>query len=151
MAFTTDAAVESDVAAALKTTTANLPDWTDTVIARCHTAAYQEIVGRLLGRGYTKAVIDTWDRGVEFERAIALYLIFSQPQALGVFDKQAMEVWGQYRKDLLDVVLFVSGTPVSPGTGPTAGGTVGSGDVSTANDLFTLDPDDANRGEITRW
>lgn len=131
--FTTDAVIKSDVAAALKlASVSDLPDWWDDVIERCHTAAYQEIVGAMLGRGFTKAQVDAWDRGVEFERTLALYFVFTSPQGAGNFDIQAVKLWDR-REDLQTTLIYASGSWTSPGESP---GTVGIGRVSDQAGVF---------------
>lgn len=124
--FTTDAVVKSDIAAALKLTTVDdLPAWWDDVISRCHLSAYQEIVGQLLARGFTKAQVDAWDRGAEYERHLSLYFAFTSPQGAGAFDIAAVKLWDR-REDLQTAMVYASGAWTNPAESP---GTIGSGRV----------------------
>lgn len=49
-----------------------LPFWTSIANA-ANTAAYWDIVGAFMERGYSRSVIDQWDRGEEFQRSIGLW------------------------------------------------------------------------------
>jgi hypothetical protein len=145
VAFNAESVITGDVAAALKVATADLPSWWATVITRCHTAAYQTIIGALVARGFTKAVADTWDRGAEFERTIALYFCFTSPQGQGHFDLQAVKEWDR-REELATVQVFVSGAAVDP---TTSVGVVGVGRVSTTVGVFNpFTADDDNEGPM---
>lgn len=140
--FTTDAVVKTDVAAALKlASVSDLPDWWDDVIERCHTSAYQEIVGQLLQRGFSKAQVDAWDRGVEFERHLSLYFVFTSPQGHGSFDTNAVKLWDR-REDLKSALVYASGAWTNPGESP---GTVGNGRMSESVGVFNpIGADDDN-------
>jgi len=132
--FTTAAQIKTDLAASLKLAggSADLPPYWDDVVSRCHTAAYQEVVGALLARGFSKSVIDTWDRGSEFERSIALYFCATSPQGIGSFDLNAVKLWDK-REDLKAVQVYTSGTAVDPSEQP---GTVGSGRMNDQRGIF---------------
>lgn len=144
MAFTTDAVIKDDVVAALKLTSASdLPAYWDDVISRCHTAAYQEIVGALLMRGFTKAQADAWDRGTEYERTLSLYFVFTTPQGAGNFDTQAVKLWDR-REELRTVMIYASGAWTNPGESP---GTIGVGRMSDQVGIFNpigIDQDNPN-------
>lgn len=148
MAFTTDAAIKTDVAAALKlASSSDLPAWWDTVIPRAHTAAYQEIIGALLARGFTKTQADTWDRGEEFERHLSLYFAFTSPQGYGSFDLNAVKLWDR-REELKSVLIYDAGTWITPGESP---GTVGTGRIDADAGIFNpIDQDDDNPHPM-RW
>lgn len=124
--FVAQSVIKADIAGALKVAAGDLPDWWDDVIPRHHLAAYQEIVGALVKRGYTKAQVDDWDRGAEFERSIALYFAFSSPQGQGTFDVNTIKLWDK-RPDLKDVQVYIDDEPVKPGEAAGATGQVGSG------------------------
>jgi hypothetical protein len=118
MAFTTDAQVKQDVADVLHTALANLPTWVDNVVERVHEAAYQEIVEKLTSRGFTSAQILAWTQGEMYERSIALWYFFTSPQAIGVYDKQALETWERYRSGLKSVTIAGSSGWTTPGDTP---------------------------------
>lgn len=140
--FTSDVVILQDVADALKLASVNdLPAYWSGVVSRTHRAAYQEIVGALVMRGFTKTQVDAWDRGEEFERQIALYFCFTSPQGAGQFDLNAVKVWDR-REELKSVQVYDLGVAVSPTQEP---GTVGVGDVAESAGLFNfkgLEPND---------
>jgi hypothetical protein len=150
MAYTTVTQIVQDIADALKAVNvAALPaNWTN-VAAEAQIAAYQDIVGRLLARGFTLAQITAWDRGIEFERAISKYYAFSSPQGAGKFDYETMRIWDR-RKELDIVQVFTAGVFVSPGSTP---GTVGVGGMNTSGDMFgtPFSDDDPRLGQTVRW
>lgn len=152
--FTTDAAIKTEVAAALKVaSSSDLQAWWDTVIARAHLAAYQEIVGQLIRRGFSKAVIDTWDRGTEFEKDLSLYYCFTSPQGAGAFDLKAVQLWDR-RKELETVIVFVSGSPVKPTDPNSAAEVVGFGNRVETGGIFDF-PEftdgSQDDGDGTQW
>ena len=146
--FLTDAHIRASVVAALKVSAGDLPDYWDQLINESHTAAYQEIVGALIGRGFTQAQIDAWSRGAEFEKDLALFWALTKGGGLHNYDDRFPKSLDR-RKDLLTVQVYSGGVWVTPGEDP---GTVGSGAISTSDDLFNYrDPDDPNIGEVTRF
>lgn len=154
MAFITTAELETEIAAALKlAAAADLQTFWDTVIARVNVSAYQEIVGQLIRRGYTKAVIDTWDRGAEFQRDLGLYFAFTSPQGAGAFDTKTLAQWDR-RKELETVIVFVSGAPVKPTDPNSATEVVGFGDRVETGGIFDF-PEftdgSQDTGEGTKW
>lgn len=131
--YTTDAQIKQDVADALKVASvSDLPAYWDNLVARCHVAAYQEIVGALLARGFTQAQIDAWDRGTEFERHLALYFCFTWPQGAGQFDLNAVKLWDR-REELKAVQIYYGGAAVDPSASP---GTIGAGRIRTDVGVF---------------
>lgn len=137
--FTTDAQVKQDVADVLRTALANLPTWVDNVVARVHESAYEEIVEKLMGRGFTQTQIDAWRRGEEFERAIALWYFFTTPQAIGIYDKQALETWEKFRTGLKSVTIAGSSGWTTPADTP---GVPAVGLVTDLRKDLTRDEDD---------
>lgn len=124
----------------------------DTILGRSHTSAYWDIVNALLKRGYSKTQIDQWDRGAEFEKDLACF--WSLARAAGQNPDAFNEAYlaeGKLldrRAELAEVVFTIGGVIVDP-----AGsyGQVTTGPYDTTEDLFVLDPDDARRGEVTRF
>lgn len=150
MAFCTDAQIKTSVAAALHTAAASLDSfWTD-VITDANVAAYDQICHRFITLGYSQAQIDAWDRGATFNKFLARY------QALidGSGDKDAV---GEFRRELdywrgkLDEITTLDDGGATTDPAADAAGSVGHGSLSTTSDMFSLDPDDARRGEPTEW
>lgn len=119
MPFLTDAAVLQSVADIQHQDVGSLPLQLGTlaspgnVVLEAHAAAYNEIVGRLLNRGYTLAQITSWDQGVFYERQISLYFVLVN--VAGTFGYS--DLWiKQYdrRKDLDTVLVSISGSFVQP-------------------------------------
>lgn len=127
-----------DIAALLKLATrSDLPSFWTTIVDRVQLAAYQEIVGALINRGFTAAVIDTWDRGAEFEREIALYFACTSPQGVGSFDVNALKIYDR-RPELKNVQVFVDGVPVAPTDGTNATEQIGYGTRDEGSGVFNF-------------
>ncbi len=114
------------------------------MIPRAENAAYWTVVNALMIRGYTKAQIDQWDRGKEFEQDIALWFLLSNHKAAspGEFDKGILGVLDR-RGELATTLLTISGIYQDPA------GTIGQtahGAFDTSADLFV--PDDPNDSRI---
>lgn|GEM_PF-5902160 len=148
MAFVTDAQVKTSVAAALHKASADLPSfWTD-IITDANVAAYDDICGHFLDLGFTQAQVDSWDRGVTFNKFLARY------QALidGAGDQDDVGEWREelnyWRQKLTDISTLEVDDELEE---PDSSGSVGHGNLSTSNDLFSLDQDDPRRGNATEW
>lgn len=149
MAFITDEQLRDALADRLKVAGNDVPAaFSSTIVNRSNTAAYQDVVGRLIARGYTKAQIDQWDRGAEFQTMIGLYWCVVNAGAYGGFDPETLKAWDR-RKELAEVIVAINGAWVRP-TGDQPGLVVTSG-PSTSGSLFNLDPDDGRVGEVTRF
>lgn len=122
----------------------------DAAIADANQAAYDLILVHFLELGYTVAQIATWGQGTTFQRYLARY------QALIDAAGDSGDQTSEWRKELdywrgkLDELTTLTTTTavVEPGDSE---GSVGHGDLSTTTDLFVMDPDDENRGEVTEW
>ncbi len=147
--FLTDDQCLQSVADMLKTAKASLPAYWSSVVSEAHAGAYNEIVGRLLRRGFTLAQITAWDRGAEFERQLTLFWALTNGGGLNSYDDKFIKTFDR-RKDLDDVQFSIANVFINPvaSDGP---GQVGIGSEDTSNDLFSLDPDDVRRGHPTRW
>ena len=149
MSFVTDAQVKDSVAAALHTTAATLEaHWTQCV-TDANTAAYDEIVGHFLDLGYSIDQIDSWDRGATFQKFLARY------QALidGAGDQDNVGEWRtelDYWRGRLEAVTSLQVDSELEETDDSSSN-VGYGSLSTTDDIFSLDPDDSNRGSPTEW
>lgn len=150
MAFLTDNQCLQSVADLLKVALASLPSYWTNVVSEAHTSAYQEIVGRLLRRGYTKAQIDQWDRGAEFERSLTLFWSAVNGGGLANYDDKFIARFDR-RKELDEVLLSIGGVYVYPNQ--STPGTIGTGGPNTTRDIFVWpDPDDdSDRGHPTRF
>ena len=147
MAFRTDAQIKIQLAATLHTDLALLPDWWDTIIITANDSAYQEIVSRLLIRGYSKAQIDTWDRGNEFEVYIALYRALIQGANAQAYDDRWPEKLKYWVDQLAEIAIAVNGVIVAPAG---AFSPFGHGKLLTGDDIFVV-PVGTDRGEETQW
>jgi hypothetical protein len=94
--------------------------------------AGQEVTGRLLGRGYTQAQVDAWDRTVEFATHIALWWLFTYGGVPYIGNDERVKDFDR-RKELSDpnTVIFIDGEMILPGrAGPEdPGGSVSSGRI----------------------
>lgn len=111
-----------------------------------HKAAYQEVLGRLLRRGFSREQIDAWDRGGELEKAQAIYFCLVGISSTEAYDLSAAKLIDR-RADLDSVQVFVRGEWVKPGTGAVGPGTVNHGTVGGSG-ACPLTPD--NPRDI-RW
>lgn len=149
--FLTNAQLKSKVAAALKQTPAGLDSYWDDIIRDANVAAYQDIVGGMLARGFTKAQIDDWDRGAEFQGLIGTFHALTIGGALDSFSDAQINKMDR-RGDLKTVQVFISGEWVKPTNTASGPGMCGSGSFATDTDTFVpIDDDDPNLGEVTRW
>ncbi len=150
MSFLTDTQVKQAVADFLKVDVTQLPAYftgSGRVIEDAHVAAYQEIKGRLLARGFTAAQVDLWDRGAEFEKHLTIYWATINGGGTTAMDDRFLKQYDR-RNDLNSVLVSVLGVFITPGDTP---GTIGIGAEDTSNDLFSLDQFDDRRGKPTRW
>ncbi len=151
--FLTDANILQSVADLLKQPVANLPAQLGTlaspgnVITEAHAAAYNEVVGRLLRRGFTLAQITAWDQGIFYERMISLYFVLINTAGTLGYDDRWVKQYD--RRADLDTVLVSSANVVEDPAG--TAGTVGVGTMDTRNDLVVVDPDDRHIGRVTRF
>jgi hypothetical protein len=134
VAFVTPLQVQTAIAARLKLTDiTKVPGATVNAIPDAIDRGYQEIVSKLLGRGYTMTQIVAWDRAAEFNRDLAMFWCAVQSANL-----DASDLWVQKldrRKELDTVAITIGGVLVNPGT--SGGGQVGFGTLDTTNDIVT--------------
>ncbi len=152
MASITDAQLLTALADRLKVTSANeLPAyWAGTIVPNAVNAGYQDMLGALLNRGFSKAQVDAWDRAAEFNLSQSLYwamvnggvtLDQAHPDALKALDR---------REELKSVLVFVGGVWVQPPAGNP--GLVTTAGPSLAGGVFAWpDPDDGQLGTPTHW
>lgn len=127
----------SEVAAFIGTTpdklTAESPHWIRKA-ASANTDAYNEIRSRLVGRGYTTAQVDQWDRRAEYNRRIALYFALCDGAALKDADLEAVDKLKRWLDDLDTVVVLIDGEEPELGSGSSG---VNYGDMTNSGDTFT--------------
>lgn len=148
--FVTDAVVLGRVSDLLGVNVSNLPPKWQTLVQNSNTSAYQEILGRLITRGYTPAQINAWDRGAEFQTDLALFWTLTKGGGLANYSDVFLKALDR-RKDLDTVILFVGQQWKATGDTP---GTIGSGALDGSRDRFgvPIDPNDTkNLGQPTRW
>ncbi len=151
--FWTNGQILEAVANTLKKDVGDLESYWEGVVEQAHLAAYQQIVGDLLERGFTKVQVDAWDRGPEFEKHLALFWALTDGGALEGFSDIFIRTLDR-RKDLKTVQVFVSGAYVVPLTGAAGPGTVGTGgpsDNPCGLSMFNWDAEDPRLGQPTRW
>lgn len=152
MSFTTDAVLKPQLRDEMKLAASeNLVVAWDTIITRSRNAAYGCIVNAFLKRGYTKAQIDQWDRGIEFETDIAIWWALERGAAQNP-DAQNQAHLAEKKLDRrceLDDIAFTIGWVLVKPEGTY--GQVTTGPRHTTEDLFVMDPDDPRRGEVTEF
>ena len=149
--FITDAQLKTSLAAQLKVASeSDVPAFfTNDILTRSNLAAYQDILGRLLARGFTKAQVDSWDRGAEFQTAIALYWCFVNAGMYGGYDVETLRALDR-RKDLDKELVFASGVWIQPTDRSQPGLIVSAGPA--ADSMYSWpDPDDQRIGKTTRF
>lgn len=114
MSFNTSAQITTKLADVQHVSEANLTTGaTSTIISDSLNAAYQEIVSRLAYRGYTQSQIDSWDRGAEFERDIALFWCLVKLGGLENADDKFIARLDR-RAEIDEIIVTVGGAVVDP-------------------------------------
>ncbi len=128
--FLTDAAVLLAVANAIHQDVTTLPAFYASILdgatanTGAHNAAYQEIVGALIGRGFNQAQINGWDLGSDYELALTLLRVFTNAGVSAAINPEALNEWRTMRKQLTGergvapVQLFVGGVWQQPAAAP---------------------------------
>jgi hypothetical protein len=112
------------------------------IVTAANNSAYGEIAGRLAERAYSSAQVAGWDRGAEFQTQIGLYLALSmgaanQPEGY----RDGMLRVLDYRPQLKDVSVLVSGKFVYPDGTDGSQGLVGTGKLADCNFPDPINPD----------
>lgn len=133
--YVTDDDIRTALGAHLKLADpADIPDSADAAVPSANQSAYDEIRGRLIGRGFTATQVDSWDRRAEFNRDIALFWCLVHAANLS-----ATDVWvGKLdrRAELDTVAVAIDGVVVLPGA--TTGGQFIAGRLNTNDQVVTL-------------
>ncbi len=85
MAYITDATLKEAVAKRQGTTVAELYTTSphlEVIVADANEQAYQTILTVLLGQGYEKSTIDSWDRREEFNRRLGVCFVYRESALL---------------------------------------------------------------------
>ena len=151
--FVTDADVKASVVqAALSKGVADVSatKW-DKAVSDANQAAYDLIRDHWTDLGYSPAQIAAWQSGRTYQLFIARYQALmdgagDNDKGLSEWRKE-LDYW-RGKLDALTTIISGDATVV-----PTANesGVVGHGSLSTSNDLFRMDPDDARIGTPTEW
>ncbi len=113
--FITNAVLTQAIADRLKLANgiSDLQNWSASIIVNALTASYQEILGRLMRRGFTQAQADSFDRGAEFQTDLGVYYFWTRTGIYGGNDPKAVEALDR-RKELNSVFVFNLGVWVNP-------------------------------------
>ena len=151
MSFITNNQLLQAIADRLKlASTSELPAyWSSTIGPDANTAAYQEIVGQLLARGYSKSQVDAWDRGAEFQKSIGLFFALSNAGVYAGYDPETIENLDR-REELERVIVTVSGEWVKP-TGDKPGLITTAGPSAEGGIFNFPDPNGEELGRYTHW
>lgn len=139
--YITDADLFKEIASRLGSTPSQLSKqssgWS-TIVASANQDAYQKIISTMLGRNYTQAQIDAWDRRVEFNRRIAICYAFEDNAVLRDYNDQSITRICRAIKEIDDpnLKLTVAGEVVEP---PTSVSGADWGEFYTGGDNFQLD------------
>lgn len=149
--FLSEAKIKQAVADKLSTDVANLASHWDGIIKAAHVSAYNQIVSRLLARGFTLAQVTAWDDGPEYEKDLSVFRALNDGGSLGAFSDTAIKVMD--RRAELDKMgsLIIVGVWTRPGNTDPGPGLVGTGSFDTNGATFVPFDPDAQTGEFTRW
>jgi hypothetical protein len=134
--FLTDAELKASLAATLKVDSSSLAAYWDTLITECNQAAYLDVRGGIIQRGFTSTQADSWDRGKEFQRDIGLYWLLVKGAGLHEYDQKFVQLLDR-RNELKSVLIEVAG-----GANQTPAGDPSTSiftPFSTDNDAWTLE------------
>lgn len=125
--FLSDAQIKKSLAGVLRQSVDDLdPDVWDQTISDAHQAAFREVRGILLARGFTDQQISDFDDGQFFERRLSLFFLASMGSIAEGYDLTAAKLM-DCRKDIAACQVFIRGVWVKPETAPTGPGTVNTG------------------------
>ncbi|MCX7664395.1 MAG: hypothetical protein N2112_02490 [Gemmataceae bacterium] len=134
--FLTDAELKTSLAATLKVDESSLAAYWDTLITECNQAAYLDVRGGIIQRGFSSAQADAWDRGKEFQRDIGLYWLLVKGAGLHEYDQKFIMLLDR-REELKSVLIELAG-----GANQTPAGDPSTSifnRLDTTNDRWTLE------------
>lgn len=152
--------IKDYVGAALKRAGLELkPEW-DIPVERARKRAYWTIIDSFIKRGYSKAQIDQWDRGEEFQADLATYFSLlwmgvlnpdaTSQNILKEVDRRPELVQDEDMNDITLAILTIGGELV---TGDVDYGQVRHGALDTSSDYFGRMPgseEDSRVGDVMR-
>lgn len=114
---------------------------------KASSAAYWGIVSAFVKRGYTKAQVDVWDRGAEFQYDLMTFWAIVKGGVVTPSDyRTELLKYLDRRAELETVPLTEDGVELDPADSSSA---FGSGAFATTDDIFVHpDPDSSELGEI---
>lgn len=158
MAFITSDQLKTALLAQIGVSNSDLPaKYTDSILAEAVQISYQQICSALVARGYSKAQIDTWIQGVEFNTDQGVYWCLVKGNQLEPVAEGVVASWARLdrRPELATVTLLDASyayiAPASENYPTLRNDTVTHGDM--ANDS-TLRPDtmrNPTTGEWRKW
>lgn len=142
MAAATAAQIKTALSRVLKfAASVPLPTYYDDLCAIAETFGYQEVVGKLVARGYRQTEdVDAWDRLYEFTLELGLWKALSLS---GSYDEEVKSLLATLdrREELLTVAVFVNKVFVRPGADQ-AGTPAYGGPINQASGVFRYDETD---------
>jgi len=137
--YTTDTDIRDSVAGALGLGTgSSLPThWTARLITTANNRGYYALRSVMLGRGYSAAQLDAWERAEDWNDRLGVLYAFLEAR------KSGAQIGGNLDQELKDALaelkgdaVVIAGEVVAPaGVAP---GVIGFGDDATAEDRFIL-------------
>ncbi len=146
MAWITDAELKTAIAGALGVaSSAELPAHIGTnLVTVANGKAYKKLRAVLMGRGFTAAQLDDWEARTEWNTRLGvLYALLEASKRGEAYPTQLMEDYKQALEELKEEQIVVADEIALP-----VNGRVGTGDLDTGADRFTLDEPDGS-GDFT--
>lgn len=144
MAFNTTAQITTALAAVLKQAEADLATYytrSGGLIAQGLNAAYYEVIGRLLRRGFRlNEDVLLFDRAAEFEKDIAVFWILMRSGAYSGMDQNTLKEFDR-REELDSVFVFVNGVWREPAMGMPGTVTTSGPLAQDPKGVFNWEPD----------
>lgn len=134
------------------------PHW-KSICAAALQSAYGTIVRAFAARGFSKAQIDQWDFGEEFQRDLAAWFALKRvgvlhpdetsQRQLDDLDRRK-ELFGDEKEGIPPAVMLIGGVIVEPAGGY---GQVSVGPMDTSEDMFVMPRagQDSRIGQVTRF
>jgi len=140
VAYITDATLKEAVAKRQGTTVAELYTTSphlEVIVADANEQAYQTILTVLLGQGYEKSTIDSWDRREEFNRRLGVCFVYRESALLDEGKLQGLvDHLCKCEEELAAIQITVNGELISPDGGNPV---CSDGARSNSDDVFSTD------------